>query len=909
MQLILESEPTLSVDTDMSTIEDIQIEKIGKGEMNDLNTNTCNGNKENIGDGNVIVSDDLNKQAEVNTDSNINSNSPKETQIEESQNGTIVETNDVSEIQTELNNVLRETEEGVNEDVKENHSEDNQGNGVKDISEDEEDIINIAPEQFDEIKLFTQQETEKHVIQNGTTTPKDDVSLSNDDIELIEEDVETPIKTETDLTDDIELVEELETPNNTETPTKTETPTVPNDDIELIEDLETHIETETPTSVKLEENSKDSELGQEDNSNNKVVNNSQAQDASDNSASEDTLQEDVKDISLIELKDEMDVEEIVDKTPDNKQETQVNDAAPSNSNNVDKPVCRLSNTLDILSDDEEELPSKESEPPKTVESNDRQCINIEDDDDIMLIDEDTCKTETPIPVDTSNVVEDSKSEIVTDLETGEKTVETDDKNDLFSTLVQKEPTPPPDVKTSIMDLDISEKQEQKEIPKQGIPLLQENFIKTAKKNLSDMTRDDLEEFCILKIVESVVDRSSLSEIKIKLKSLSQALEEQKKKALAIAKQNRDLQVVLKSVQEEQKKNTPETCITPLKITRSVGLQVIMEKSGARRKPPGPPGQPQVTNNMPANRPGVKSSPGQSPRLPRPGTQAIPVPRLVPASTPKTPNSMPQLTPVTPIKPATSLPNGIKTPSPSQKIGEKRHLGKPSSVTVDLTDDEPPPKMANKSSSAAPVRLVPSQNLMAPRQVAPASSTPKKVYIPISCPINQGIRPGQTVVLKPVPTPGLRPRGVVSQSTRGSAGAVRLQSVNKLQSPRHPAPLPDAMKQYQPPNWKALPPAPDLKLSKVENGIVISWKIEGYQEDSYEEIASYQLYAYQETSCPPSTSLWKKIGDVKALPLPMACTLTQFMAGFKYYFAVRAVDIRSRLGPFSLPGSILLLNKL
>lgn len=148
-------------------------------------------------------------------------------------------------------------------------------------------------------------------------------------------------------------------------------------------------------------------------------------------------------------------------------------------------------------------------------------------------------------------------------------------------------------------------------------------------------------------------------------------------------------------------------------------------------------------------------------------------------------------------------------------------------------------------------------------------------------------------------PGLRPKVPNSQMARPQS--VRLN--------RHPAPLPDAMKQYQPPNWKALPPAPDLKLSKVENGIVISWKIEGYQEDSYEQIASYQLYAYQETSSPPSTALWKKIGDVKALPLPMACTLTQFMAGFKYFFAVRAVDIRSRLGPFSLPGSILLLNKL
>lgn len=148
---------------------------------------------------------------------------------------------------------------------------------------------------------------------------------------------------------------------------------------------------------------------------------------------------------------------------------------------------------------------------------------------------------------------------------------------------------------------------------------------------------------------------------------------------------------------------------------------------------------------------------------------------------------------------------------------------------------------------------------------------------------------------------------------GPHNQVRLQATavrgpRPISTLRHPAPLPEVAKQQQPPNWKALPPAPDLKISKVENGIVISWKIEGYQEDSYEEIASYQLFAYQETSSPPSTLLWKKIGDVKALPLPMACTLTQFMAGYKYYFAVRAVDIRSRIGTFSLPGSILLLNK-
>ncbi|KAM9247875.1 activating transcription factor 7-interacting protein 1 isoform 1-T1 [Leptosomus discolor] len=260
-----------------------------------------------------------------------------------------------------------------------------------------------------------------------------------------------------------------------------------------------------------------------------------------------------------------------------------------------------------------------------------------------------------------------------------------------------------------------------------------------------------------------------------------------------------------------------------------------------------------------------------------------------------------LQPLQPLQPNPVQQTGVPTSGPSQTT---IHVLPAAPTTVNVTH-----RPATQTAAKLPIPRTPANHQV--------------VYTPLPAP------PAQNPVRGAVmPSPGLRPVNpqtggmtvrmpqttayVVNNGLTLGSGAPQLTVHHRPQvqaeppRPVHPAPLPEAP---QPPRLPpeaantSLPQKPQLKLARVQsqNGIVLSWSVMEVDR-SCATVDSYHLYAYHEDPSATVPSQWKKIGEVKALPLPMACTLTQFVSGSKYYFAVRAKDIHGRFGPFCDPQS-------
>ncbi|XP_022919471.2 putative uncharacterized protein DDB_G0289263 isoform X1 [Onthophagus taurus] len=469
-----------------------------------------------------------------------------------------------------------------------------------------------------------------------------------------------------------------------------------------------------------------------------------------------------------------------------------------------------------------------------------------------------------------------------------------------------------------------------------------NSFKAYMKDeaLKNMTRAQLEEFCLQKTCECLVDKSELADLRQKIRTLEQTIEQYRRESVTIANQTRDLKIVHEKVTAALKvaKEQKSKPLVPVKITRSVGLQAVLDQHNRQTRINGVIQNGKninCNNNNINNVNNVQNVNKNNNNV----TSTVTNNNLNNIRSPgKTQQSVIQSTRLTnlqhrsPSQPTGNVKQTILNKQLAQKENRQTTLiqaqvnGKKPADTakavIDLTDEDEkisnsPNKtvrtngQATKNASlvttqtGTKVMVIPSTVLTRPvmLKVNPnVISKTTNITIPTSqvsvvtqSPTTQ-IATTQSVVTKLTPIrPATTPQPTNPQTTRSPVQRVR-QSSSPL-----PPPPPD---QHHP--GRMVPPKPHLNLTKSPcgTGIVLQWKMP-YQLSMFDAIVSYQLYAYQVPKANQKTDGWGKIGDVKALELPMAVTLTQFAVGYRYYFAVRAVDSHQRVGLFSEPQTITL----
>ncbi|XP_059353006.1 activating transcription factor 7-interacting protein 1-like isoform X2 [Daphnia carinata] len=511
----------------------------------------------------------------------------------------------------------------------------------------------------------------------------------------------------------------------------------------------------------------------------------------------------------------------------------------------------------------------------------------------------------------------------------------------------------------------------------------------TSKLVKRLTREELERLVMEQMCLSIRERGITGELERKLEAADAQLDRYRRRSEALHKQVSDLELVVRRF-VQQSKNRNQTITPPMKMTRSVGLQInlashpsIAQQMAALKKPaeakPAVSIVPAVTIR-PASNPTQSVATSVAPSMTSPNSSAnnlarVPIPPSFTMQSPdiasyvpqqavpryrtapqrrveEAPNS-PKIATYVNIGGIKSIPGGASVASKLLKNSVNITPVVPLSVKQQPNQSQPNPgtvaAMLARARSATTGDLnntsaqqsIPACVPMARWSKVPASraTTVNKVTLPGRLPNvidltdedlekeRAAAAAGRLIVPRPMPkasptngtapnaTSNGLPRGVALKSTtlngRSPLSASKAPispspNINTKPALTHPAPLPPAPVGPVNPSWKSVAPRPTLDIKRVANGIVLSWNMQG-NLSHHADIASYQLFAYQEGSDPPTVngSVWKRVGEVKALPLPMACTLTQFLEGHRYHFAVRAMDVHGRAGPYSEPGTIIL----
>uniref|UniRef100_A0AAY4D486 Activating transcription factor 7-interacting protein Fn3 domain-containing protein n=1 Tax=Denticeps clupeoides TaxID=299321 RepID=A0AAY4D486_9TELE len=98
--------------------------------------------------------------------------------------------------------------------------------------------------------------------------------------------------------------------------------------------------------------------------------------------------------------------------------------------------------------------------------------------------------------------------------------------------------------------------------------------------------------------------------------------------------------------------------------------------------------------------------------------------------------------------------------------------------------------------------------------------------------------------------------------------------------------------------KNMPQKMSLKVALLQNpkGIGLVWNV-NEQDPHSPEMDCYYIYGAQEGQL-GNFSKWTRIGMLKAMPLPMACQLSEYASSNRLCFAIVGKDVYGRYGPYS-----------
>lgn len=200
---------------------------------------------------------------------------------------------------------------------------------------------------------------------------------------------------------------------------------------------------------------------------------------------------------------------------------------------------------------------------------DKTSVIVEDDDDDVLITSIEQPNATANKRPASSLSADGE---ILEAAKKSKLEETETKSELAETEIKhKDDLDPTEQKEKKLEIILDPKP--KEVEKRSLPL---EFMKKFKKPFDKMNRKDLEELVLQKIVEAIVHKSDYSELRTKCEAQEQVIQSFRVKIQELSKQFRDLEMVHNRVVKDLE-NKNQSFVTPVKITRAVGLQVCLLK--------------------------------------------------------------------------------------------------------------------------------------------------------------------------------------------------------------------------------------------------------------------------------------------------------------------------------------------